>query len=123
MDVQFGSHTLRSHGVVVARKHMHDWLIFLFLVVMDIILNAINPFYRFVGKDMMTDLKYPFKNNTVPVWAVPVGSLWAVPLLIVKGSSFMSLLFDNNGLFSFFCVSLAVCSSGARYNISYCLLP
>lgn len=55
---------------------MHDWLIFLFLVVMDIILNAIDPFYRFVGKDMMTDLKYPFKNNTVPVWAVPVGSLW-----------------------------------------------
>ncbi|KAL9427682.1 hypothetical protein AB3S75_029796 [Citrus x aurantiifolia] len=81
MDVQFGSHTLRSHGVVVARKHMHDWLIFLFLVVMDIILNAINPFYRFVGKDMMTDLKYPFKNNTVPVWAVPLYAV-LVPVII-----------------------------------------
>ncbi|XP_024037547.1 lipid phosphate phosphatase 2 isoform X1 [Citrus clementina] len=81
MDVQFGSHTLRSHGVVVARKHMHDWLIFLFLVVMDIILNAIDPFYRFVGKDMMTDLKYPFKNNTVPVWAVPVYAV-LVPVII-----------------------------------------
>lgn len=35
----------------------------------------IHPFYRFVGKDMMTDLKYPMKENTVPVWAVPVKTL------------------------------------------------
>lgn len=72
MEVQFGSHTVRSHGVAVAQRHMHDWLIFLFLILVDIILNVIDPFYRFVGKDIMTDLKYPLKDNTVPVWAVPV---------------------------------------------------
>ncbi|RAL46609.1 hypothetical protein DM860_004888 [Cuscuta australis] len=71
-EVQLGSHTVRSHGVAVARTHMHDWLILLLLAVTIAILNAIHPFYRFVGKDMMDDLKYPFKNNTVPFWAVPV---------------------------------------------------
>ncbi|KAJ8464160.1 hypothetical protein OPV22_026712 [Ensete ventricosum] len=30
------------------------------------------PFHRFVGRDMMIDLKYPLKSNTVPFWAVPV---------------------------------------------------
>ncbi|XP_038886663.1 lipid phosphate phosphatase 2-like isoform X2 [Benincasa hispida] len=71
-EVQLGSHTLRSHGVTVARIHMHDWFIFLFLVLIEVILYLIHPFYRYVGKDMMTDLKYPFKDNTVPVWAVPM---------------------------------------------------
>ena len=71
-QVQLGSHTVRSHGVVVVRTHMHDWLILMLLVLLEIILYIIHPFYRFVGKDMMTDLKYPLKSNTVPVWAVPV---------------------------------------------------
>ncbi|KAL0430186.1 UNVERIFIED_CONTAM: Lipid phosphate phosphatase 1 [Sesamum radiatum] len=64
-------HTIKSHGGQLARNHKHDWLILLLLVVIEIILNVINPFYRFVGEDMMTDLKYPMKDNTVPVWAVP----------------------------------------------------
>ncbi|XP_022133767.1 lipid phosphate phosphatase 2-like isoform X2 [Momordica charantia] len=71
-EVQLGSHTLRSHGVAVARIHMHDWCIVLLLVLTEIILNTIHPFYRFVGKDMMTDLRFPFKENTVPIWAVPI---------------------------------------------------
>ena len=71
-EVQLGSHTIRSHGVTVARTHMHDWLILMLLVLIEICLYVIHPFYRFVGKDMMTDLKYPLKSNTVPVWAVPV---------------------------------------------------
>lgn len=75
MEVQHGMHTVKSHGAIVAKRHMHDWLIFLLLAVIEIILNSIRPFYRFVGKDMLTDLKYPFKNNTVPVWAVPVSFL------------------------------------------------
>lgn len=54
---------------------MHDWLILVLLAVIEIVLNIINPFYRFVGKDMMTDLKYPMKENTVPVWSVPVSIL------------------------------------------------
>lgn len=42
------------------------------LVGIDVILNVIHPFYRFVGQGMMEDLKYPMKGNTVPFWAVPV---------------------------------------------------
>ncbi|XP_050937967.1 putative lipid phosphate phosphatase 3, chloroplastic isoform X5 [Cucumis melo] len=71
-EVQVGSHTLRSHGVAVARIHLHDWFIFLLLVLIEVILYLTHPFYRYVGKDMMSDLKYPFKDNTVPVWAVPL---------------------------------------------------
>ncbi|KAL9268284.1 putative lipid phosphate phosphatase 3, chloroplastic [Drosera capensis] len=63
---------LQSHGASLARIHLHDWLILLLLVVFEVILYAIHPFYRFVGKDMMTDLKYPLKANTVPVWSVPI---------------------------------------------------
>ncbi|PON34195.1 Lipid phosphate phosphatase [Parasponia andersonii] len=79
-DVDLGAHTIKSHGAAVARNHMHDWLILLLLVVIEIVLFIIHPFYRFVGKDMMEDLKYPMKDNTVPVWAVPV---YAVLLPIV----------------------------------------
>lgn len=71
-EIQLGAHTLRSHGVQVARIHMHDWLILLLLIIIDIILNVIEPFHRFVGKGMMEDLMYPLKDNTVPFWAVPI---------------------------------------------------
>lgn len=71
-EIQLGAHTVRSHGVKVARTHMHDWLILVLLVVMDVVLNVIEPFHRFVGRDMMTDLSYPMKDNTIPFWAVPV---------------------------------------------------
>ncbi|XP_057529268.1 lipid phosphate phosphatase 2-like [Amaranthus tricolor] len=71
-EIQLGAHTLRSHGVQVARFHMHDWLILFLLVVIDIVLNVIEPFHRFVGKGMMEDLMYPLKGNTVPFWAVPI---------------------------------------------------
>ncbi|KAJ8770063.1 hypothetical protein K2173_010094 [Erythroxylum novogranatense] len=65
-------HTIRSHGAKVARTHRHDWLILVILAVIEVVLNVINPFHRFVGKDMMDDLKYPMKDNTVPIWAVPL---------------------------------------------------
>ncbi|KAL9671765.1 hypothetical protein QQ045_009338 [Rhodiola kirilowii] len=80
-EVQLGAHTVRSHGVTVAKKHMHDWIILLLLVVLEIVLYVIHPFYRFVGKDMMTDLKYPLKSNTVPVWAVPIYSV-LLPMVV-----------------------------------------
>lgn len=64
--------TLRSHGARVARIHLYDWVILVALIVTDVLLNVIEPFHRFVGKDMMTDLRYPMKSNTVPLWAVPV---------------------------------------------------
>ncbi|KAI3433198.1 acidPPc domain-containing protein, partial [Psidium guajava] len=71
-QVELGRHTIKSHGAALAKNHMHDWLILLLLAVLEVILFIIHPFYRFVGKDMMTDLKYPMKRNTVPFWAVPV---------------------------------------------------
>ncbi|XP_068636558.1 lipid phosphate phosphatase 2-like isoform X1 [Aristolochia californica] len=74
-EVQLGAHTIRSHGVKVAKTHMHDWIILLLLGVIIVILNVIHPFYRFVGVDMMPDLKYPLKGNTVPFWAVPMIAL------------------------------------------------
>ncbi|KAF2322546.1 hypothetical protein GH714_018767 [Hevea brasiliensis] len=81
-EIQLGAHTVRSHGVKVARTHMHDWLILLLLVVIDVILNVIEPFHRFVGRDMMTDLSYPLKDNTVPFWAVPIVAI-LLPFVII----------------------------------------
>ncbi|KAL6560219.1 hypothetical protein OROHE_006226 [Orobanche hederae] len=78
--VEIGMHTIRSHGTTVARSHRHDRFIMLLLVVIEIILNIIHPFYQFVGKDMMSDLKYPMKDNKVPVWAV---ALYAVLLPVI----------------------------------------
>ncbi|KAL0423759.1 UNVERIFIED_CONTAM: putative lipid phosphate phosphatase 3, chloroplastic [Sesamum radiatum] len=69
---QFIGHTIRSHGSKLARVHKHDWLILLLLVAMDIGLNLIEPFHRYVSAELMTDLKYPFKKDTVPMWAVPI---------------------------------------------------
>ena len=71
-EIMLGSHTVKSHGVKVARGHMHDWIILLVLGVIDIVLNVVEPFHRFVGKGMMADLRYPFKDDTIPIWAVPV---------------------------------------------------
>lgn len=62
---------------------MHDWLMILGLVVIEILLNVINPFYRFVGEGMMTDLMYPLKPNTVPFWAVPVYAI-ILPIFIIS---------------------------------------
>ncbi|CAA7402144.1 unnamed protein product [Spirodela intermedia] len=80
-EVQLGAHTIQSHGAKLAKTHMHDWLILVLLLAIVVILNVIHPFYRFVGKDMMDDLKYPLKSNTVPVWAVPIVAV-LVPVLI-----------------------------------------
>ncbi|XP_047330353.1 putative lipid phosphate phosphatase 3, chloroplastic [Impatiens glandulifera] len=79
-EIGICKHTIKSHGRKVARFHLHDWLILLLLVALDVGLNIIPPFYRFVSKDMLTDLKYPFKDNTIPVWSVPI---YAVLLPIV----------------------------------------
>lgn len=72
MSDQVPSLTLKSHGAKVAWFHVYDWVILVALMVTDGLLNLIEPFHRFVGRDMMTDLRYPLKGNTVPFWAVPV---------------------------------------------------
>ncbi|KAG9135544.1 hypothetical protein Leryth_022275 [Lithospermum erythrorhizon] len=72
-EIELGvRHYMKSHGKKVARTHRHDWLILILLGAIEIVLNIIHPFYRFVGRDMMDDLKYPFNDNTVPVWSVPI---------------------------------------------------
>ncbi|XP_050221000.1 lipid phosphate phosphatase 1-like [Mercurialis annua] len=79
-EVDLGAHTIRSHGGKIAKSHMLDWFILVLLGAIEITLYLITPFNRYVGKDMMRDLKYPFKDNTVPTWSVP---LYAVLLPIV----------------------------------------
>lgn len=81
-EIQLGAQTIRTHGAQVARFHMHDWLILLLLVAIEIGLNVIEPFHRFVGADMMTDLKYPLKDNTIPLWAVPIIAI-IMPLTVI----------------------------------------
>ncbi|KAG7981144.1 hypothetical protein I3843_05G217800 [Carya illinoinensis] len=81
-EVQLVAHTIRSHGVAVARLHVHDWLILVLLVVVDLILNFIEPFHRFVGEGMMVDLRYPLKGNTVPFWAVPIIGI-LLPFIVI----------------------------------------
>ncbi|KAF5442359.1 hypothetical protein F2P56_035024 [Juglans regia] len=71
-EVKLGTHTIQSHGTTLAWNHCYDWLILLLLAVIEVVVYVTGPFHRFVGKDMMTDLKYPMKDNTVPVWSVPM---------------------------------------------------
>ncbi|XP_042398708.1 lipid phosphate phosphatase 2-like [Zingiber officinale] len=80
-EVQLGSHTVQSHGMKVATFHIHDWMILLLLIAIEVVLNVIEPFHRFVGRDMMADLRYPVKRNTVPVWAVPMIAI-LLPIVI-----------------------------------------
>ncbi|KAK9676247.1 hypothetical protein RND81_11G064200 [Saponaria officinalis] len=75
------TYRIQSHGAKLARTHLHDWLILVLLVLIEVGLNVINPFYRFVGKDMMEDLKYPLKPNTIPVWSVPIYAV-LLPIII-----------------------------------------
>ncbi|XP_061346149.1 lipid phosphate phosphatase 2-like isoform X2 [Gastrolobium bilobum] len=72
---------LQSPGSKLALSHKHDWLILLLLAAIDGVLNMIEPFHRYVGKDMMTNLMFPFKEDTIPMWAVPILSIF-IPILI-----------------------------------------
>ncbi|KAI7758146.1 hypothetical protein M8C21_010593 [Ambrosia artemisiifolia] len=72
MDSQRSTHTITSHGLALARTHIHDWLILSILLTTMIVLGLVHPFNRFVGKDMMSDLMYPMRDSTVPFWTVPL---------------------------------------------------
>ncbi|WOL01153.1 lipid phosphate phosphatase 2-like isoform X4 [Canna indica] len=69
-EVRLGSYTVQSHGIEVVKAHKFDWLILILLVALLMAIRVVHPFYRFVGKDMMSYLRYPFKTNTVPPWAL-----------------------------------------------------
>jgi hypothetical protein len=75
---------LKTHGGKVARLHRFDWAVLLLLVAADVGLNLIEPFHRFVGEDMLTDLRYPLKSNTVPIWAVPMYAVIG-PIIVFVG--------------------------------------
>ncbi|CAM8883903.1 unnamed protein product [Rhodiola kirilowii] len=76
--------TIKSHGRKVASHHKYDWFILLILAAVELALVRMHPFYRFVGKDMMTDLKYPLKENTVPTWSVGVyGVILPVVIFVI----------------------------------------
>nr|KAJ0205223.1 hypothetical protein LSAT_V11C500229260 [Lactuca sativa] len=81
-EIHLGAHTIRSHGTKVARAYMHDWFVFIFLVIMEIILNVIEPFHLLVGAEMMDDLKYPLQDNIVPIWAVLIIAI-LLPLVVI----------------------------------------
>eukprot|EP00246_Nothoceros_aenigmaticus_P014668 TRINITY_DN5744_c0_g1_i1.p1 TRINITY_DN5744_c0_g1~~TRINITY_DN5744_c0_g1_i1.p1 ORF type:complete len:306 (+),score=25.09 TRINITY_DN5744_c0_g1_i1:329-1246(+) len=68
------------------RFHLHDWIIFVALIITDIILNVIEPYHRYINTNLTDNLSYPFKSNTVPFWSVPV-----IALLIPVGV--MSVVF------------------------------
>lgn len=75
---------LKTHGGKVARLHRLDWAMLLLLAAADVGLNLVEPFHRFVGEDMLADLRYPLKSNTVPVWAVPVYAVIG-PIVVFVG--------------------------------------
>ncbi|XP_014520294.1 lipid phosphate phosphatase 2 isoform X2 [Vigna radiata var. radiata] len=91
---QLSRRTIRSHGAKVARRHMQDWLILLLLAIIDGILNVIEPFHRFVGQGMMTDLSYPLKDNTLPFWAVPIVAILLPIVLILVYYFFRKDVYD-----------------------------
>jgi diacylglycerol diphosphate phosphatase / phosphatidate phosphatase len=73
----------------VARSHAWDWAVLALLTVVEVLLNVIEPFHRFVGDGMMTDLRYPLKSNTIPVWSVPVRARVSVSI------SFLTRIFNS----------------------------
>ncbi|KAI4350964.1 hypothetical protein L6164_005366 [Bauhinia variegata] len=74
-ELKSGCYTIKSHGSKVIRAHKLDWLILLLLVAIELLLDGMEPFHRYVGEEMMTDLKYPYKQETVPFLAAQVMSV------------------------------------------------
>ncbi|KAE9606105.1 hypothetical protein Lal_00025201 [Lupinus albus] len=72
---------LQSAGCKLALSHKQDWLILVLLGAIEGVLNIIEPFHRYIGKDMMADLMFPFKEDTIPMWAVPILSIF-IPIVI-----------------------------------------
>lgn len=119
-EVQLGAHTIRSHGTKVMRFHMHDWIILVLLIIIDAVLNIIEPFHRFVGKDMMTDLRYPMKSNTVPFWAVPVCSFFPCSVKWVLICHILCCHWESNGdVFLFLQQFLAILLPFVIFSVIY----
>ncbi|KAI4367016.1 hypothetical protein MLD38_022803 [Melastoma candidum] len=81
---RLGSRVMRMSGVALARTYVYDWMILMLLLVILLLLQFVEPFPRFVGKDTIRDFKYPLEGDTVPFWAVPMYSV-LLPMLVVVG--------------------------------------
>lgn len=68
-------HTVQTHGARLARKHTYDWIVLVLLAAVVLALHYTPSFIRFVGKDMMADIRYPVRQSTVPAWSVPIISV------------------------------------------------
>lgn len=89
----------------LARKHLHDWVILVVLGVIIGLLNLIEPFHRYLSKEMLTpDVKYPFKEDSIPMFAVPV----CVKLILLAPVSLSVSLFTS--LWSVSCVWRSKCT-------------
>ncbi|KAI5063114.1 hypothetical protein GOP47_0021661 [Adiantum capillus-veneris] len=73
--------TLRGATYKLLRFHLRDWVALLTLAIVDLVLNIIYPFNRFVGETMVGDLMYPLQPSTVPLPVVPVIAI-VIPLII-----------------------------------------
>ncbi|KAI3964295.1 hypothetical protein MKX01_004146 [Papaver californicum] len=56
-------------------------------MVIEVVLNVIETFHRFVGQDMMTYLMYPLQGNIVPFWGVSLVAI-LFPMEIIAGIYF-----------------------------------
>ena len=59
-------------------------LLLVLLAVIEVGLNAIRPFYRWVGKYMTTGPKYTLKENIVPFWVIHVSFFFIFSYLLYK---------------------------------------
>ncbi|CAM6081806.1 unnamed protein product [Calypogeia fissa] len=66
------------------RYHIRDWIVIIICIILDVILNIIHPFARFVGKINIDSVSFPLKKNTVPLWAVPIIAL-VIPAVVFLG--------------------------------------
>ncbi|XP_022158499.1 putative lipid phosphate phosphatase 3, chloroplastic [Momordica charantia] len=75
-----GHQTAVSGGAAaVLKRRRLDWLMVLVLMFMYFGIFKIQPFRRYVGRDMIANVKYPLMGVTIPFWTVP---LYAVVLPI-----------------------------------------
>ncbi|KAK4763470.1 hypothetical protein SAY87_012908 [Trapa incisa] len=105
-EIQLGSHIARSRGVKLARTHMHDWIVLVVLNVIEAVLLFIEPFHSFVGEEMMKDLKYPLKDNTVPFWAVPIITT------LIPSVTFLAFYFIRRDIYDLHHAILGLLSTG-----------
>ncbi|XP_017240635.1 lipid phosphate phosphatase 2 [Daucus carota subsp. sativus] len=79
--VQLGASPQPRLGQLI-KRHLHDWLMLLVLGVIVWMLNAVEPFHRYLSEEMLSpEIKYPFKDDTVPMFVVPVYAV-LIPCII-----------------------------------------